>query len=203
MELPFTYDWLRRDNPAMNVLSAEKEIEMAASFCFYRRGDKFTNIILNIKFKHQQLAAKQLGQWFAREVKENGVGLDAIDLIIPMPLHKFRLWWRGYNQTYCIAEGIEKVFNAPICCDAVIRSVHTKVQSKMKGRWLRIQNTENIFKVVDSKKLEGKHILLIDDVLTTGATLRSLIRCITESTDNCKISVLTLSRTEKRVDRQF
>lgn len=203
MEIPFTYDWHRRDNPAMTTLNAEHEIESAASFCFYRRGERFTNIILNIKFKHQRLAAKQLGEWFARELQESDMNLNNIDAIIPLPLHKYRLWWRGYNQSECIAEGVAKVLNAPIYKDVVKRDVHSKVQSKMKGRWLRIKNAENIFKISNPSAINGKHILIIDDVLTTGATLRSLIKCISDHTEECKISVITLARTEKRVDRHY
>lgn len=203
MEIPFTYDWHRPDNPAMITLSAENDIEQAASFCFYRRGEKFTNIILNIKFKHQKLAAQQLGEWFAREIKDSQMQFGDLDAIIPLPLHRYRLWWRGYNQAECIAKGVSKVLNIPIYKDSVKRDVHTKVQAKMQGRWLRIKNAENIFKVIDPASLNGKHILLIDDVLTTGATLRSLIKCIATNTELCKISVVTLSRTEKRVDRQY
>ena len=96
----------------------------------------------------------------------------AIDLIIPVPLHRSRESQRGYNQSLCIAKGISKALNVPINSVSLLRKKTTGSQTK-KGRYKRFENMQQVFSVADTAALKGKHILLVDDVITTGATMEA------------------------------
>lgn len=201
ISLPFTYDWKRSDNPAFAAMDGRYKVEWAASFGYYRSKDNYARAIRNIKFKRAKLAAQHLGEWFAYEIVIAGDPLRDIDYIIPMPIHILRYLWRGYNQSEEIAKGMAKILRVPIDTKVVKRVKRGKVQSKLSGRDVRLKNSENMFKVVDVNRLKEKHILLIDDTLTSGSTLLSLIETIKKSDISCKISVATLARTDKRSDK--
>ncbi len=200
MSLPFTYDWKRADNPALFTLDGLHKVEWAASFGYYRQEGNYARAIKNIKFKRAKSAAHHLGEWFAYEIVIASDSLKEIDYIIPMPIHKLRQLWRGYNQSEEIAKGMAKILRVPIDTKVVKRIKIGKVQSRLSGKDIRIKNSENMFKVIDSSKLEGNHVLLIDDTLTSGSTLLSLIDTIKRSNNECKISVATLARVDKRTD---
>ena len=118
---------------------------------------------------------------------------DGIDCIVPLPLSKKKLRKRGYNQCDYIAGGISRATGIPIIKDAVKRTTANETQTH-KNRDERWKNVEGIFTLSDATKLEGRHILLIDDILTTGATLASCAKTI-EDGCNCRISIFTLAYT--------
>ena len=200
MSLPFTYDWKRADNPAFTTLDGLYAIEWAASFGFYRKNSNYAKAIKNMKFKRAKVSAQHLGEWFAYEITTACDNLKDIDYIIPMPIHTLRYLWRGYNQSEEIAKGMAKILQVHIDTKVVKRVKIGRVQSRLSNKKARKQNSENMFKVTDVSKLLGKHILIIDDTLTSGSTMLSLIEVIKRADYNCKISVATLARSDKRSD---
>ena len=95
-----------------------------------------------------------------------------IDLIVPVPLHKKRLRERGYNQSLCFAEGLATKLNATVEDNNLVRTVATKTQTH-KSRFARFENMQEVFMVKDPDRLKNKHILLVDDIITTGSTLEA------------------------------
>ena len=116
---------------------------------------------------------------------------DDIDVIIPVPLHKKKLRKRGYNQSDCIAEGLHSVIGKPVDNDNLIRVIATNTQTN-KTRFERFKNVSNIFDLKNPEILKNKHILLIDDIVTTGSTLESCILTL-QKINNVEISISTLA----------
>ena len=129
-----------------------------------------------------------LGQQLGESIKDVEL-FHGIDYLIPIPLHPKKEHLRGYNQSYVIAQGVEDVSGIPIINDCLYRKVFTSTQTK-KSREERWNNVKDIFDVKNQERLRGKHILLIDDVLTTGATLLAAGRTLS-NIENIKISVAT------------
>ena len=116
-----------------------------------------------------------------------------VDLILPVPLHPFRKWRRGYNQAEYLAEGIAKALKRPVCRDHLIRKHYNRSQATTLKRHQRWENVQNIFAVHHPEHLSGRHLLLVDDVLTTGATLISCAETLLKNSPDCRISIATLA----------
>lgn len=122
---------------------------------------------------------------------------SGIDVIVPMPLHKKRLRQRGYNQSIAIAEGINSVTSTPIETKSVIRQRHTPTQTLLSGT-ARRDNTKDAFRLVLPELIRGKHILIVDDVMTTGSTILSLAKELQKAGD-VRISILTIALSTSRI----
>ena len=118
---------------------------------------------------------------------------QSADLIIPLPLHPKKEYQRGYNQAFLIAEGIRSVWNRPLVNDAIIRLVYTKTQTQ-ENRSSRWQNMEGVFHIAQPRLLQNRHILLIDDVVTTGASLEACGTAILE-VPGTRLSIVTVAYT--------
>ena len=130
-----------------------------------------------------------MGRMMAKELMRSGL-YEGIDAIVPVPLAKKRERERGYNQSLELAKGVSEVTGLPIADKVVVRTKFVGSQTQ-RGRWERNENVENVFELVDGDSINGKHLLLIDDVVTTGATI---IACAQEvqKASNVRISVLAL-----------
>lgn len=185
-----TYFWQTPENNLLWDKIIEKApIEKAASWLFYN-GDHNKFPIWALKYYGHDKAAIFIGSMMAKEIKASGFFFD-IDVIVPLPLAKNRLRQRGYNQSEMLARGISNETGIPIVNDAVMRAKFKQSQTKL-SHFERAQNVKNQFAVVDDSKLIGKHILVIDDVITTGSTISACINplsCI----EGVKISVLSLA----------
>lgn len=164
-------------------------IERVCSF-FYFQNEGVRMLIHEIKYRGGKSCAAYIAGCYAAEMMENGF-FDDVDLLIPVPLHKRRMKERGYNQSSWIAKGIHEVTSVAIAEDVVERVVYNKTQTKVTKEY-RWENVQSIFSLVNKEKIKDKHILLIDDVLTTGATL---IECAKElqKEPSVRVSVLTLA----------
>ncbi len=131
-----------------------------------------------------------LGRMAASELQADGLFRD-VDIFVPVPLHKRKERKRGYNQSLCIARGFASVYHCPIDCKTLRRSIYTDTQTR-KSPYERHVNVEGIFEIRESKRLEGKHILLIDDVLTTGSTLLACVDTLVRI-PHIRISIFTLT----------
>lgn len=171
-------------------LAGRVPIERAAGYFYYYRSDPFTRLIHAAKYNGRPNVARYLAREYAGEIKDNGF-FSGIDLILPVPLHRFKLWKRGYNQTEYLARGLKDATGIAIGSNLVATRGHS-TQTR-KGSYMRWLNTRNIYDVVRPGELEEKHILVVDDVLTTGATLLACCEAIHRSAPTATISVLTLA----------
>jgi ComF family protein len=168
------------------------EIEDATSFIYYRKGSPYNELIHKLKYRNAPEVGTRLATMAADEILPSGF-FDGITLIVPLPLSKKKLRKRGYNQCDYIARGISEKTGIPVATDLIKRTKANETQTH-KTRDERWQNVEGIFTVTKPQAMEGQHILLVDDILTTGATLCSCVDAIKSSCD-CKVSILTLALT--------
>lgn len=181
---------LAEDNPVAKLFWGRCRIEKAAAFSYYIRGSRIRKLIHSMKYKGIREIGTELGKIYGRTLKSSGF-TGGIDLIIPVPLHPSKKRIRGFNQSEAVSEGISETTGLPIDTSSFVRISATETQTK-RARYERWVNVEGIFKVVDENKLKGKHILLVDDVITTGSTIESCA-CEILKTEGTKISVVALA----------
>jgi len=187
-ELPKTNFHLNKDNEVARLFWGRIKLEAATSYYFYYKGSKFQNIIHQFKYKGQKHIGFNLGRLFGADLKNTL--FSEIEIIHPVPLHYKKLKRRGYNQSEYIARGISESLNKPVITDAVYRATDVETQT-IKSRYERWENIKDVFKIRKVNKLENKHILLVDDVLTTGSTLEACAGEILKL-DSTKVSIATL-----------
>lgn len=193
MDLPRTNYHLHKDNPAEQLFWGKISLERATSFFFYRKGSDFRQILHQLKYGGQKNIGAIMGRYMAAELQESGF-FEGIDMIIPVPLHKKKEQIRGYNQSEWIARGVSAVTGIPVNMENVIRRKNTDTQTR-KSIFQRWENVEGVFELHHPEALAGKHILILDDVLTTGATIVSCASCLTQL-EGIRISILTLAVAE-------
>lgn len=179
-------------NEIEKVFWGKIDIERATSYIYYRKGSPYNNLLHATKYRNHPEVGEYLATVAAKEISERGF-FDGIDAIVPLPLSKSKKRKRGYNQCDYIADGVSKATGIPVIKNCVKRNKSNETQIH-KSRGERWENVEGIFALTDPQAIEGKHILLIDDILTTGATLCSCAAAI-EGGCNCKISIFTLAYT--------
>ena len=178
------------DNPVARLFWGRCMIAHAAAFSFYNRGSRIRNIIHNLKYKGITELGHELGRIYALSFRSSGFISD-IDVIVPVPLHDLKKRTRGYNQSALIASGISSVTGHPVNEDCLIRSNPSATQTR-RSRYERWTNVNGIFKVVMEDSLKGNHILLVDDVITTGSTIES---CASEllKIEGTRVSVIAIA----------
>lgn len=169
-KLPRTYYHRLKHNPVSQKFEGRLPVRAAFSFLFFHKGNLSQILLHQLKYKGRQDFGERLGALFAKDLTEDGY--TAPDVLIPLPLHPARLAWRGYNQCDSIARGIQKYLNIEIGYEIVKRVVANPTQTR-KTRYDRWLNVKHIFEVTHPENIRGKHVLLLDDVITTGATLEA------------------------------
>ena len=164
-------------------------IERATALFYYEAHAKTANIIYELKYKNHPEIGETMGRMMARELQRADF-FDGIDGIVPVPLAKKRERQRGYNQSTEIAMGVSEITNLPIYNKVVKRTTFEGSQTS-KGRWERNENVDNVFELLDGDSIRGKHLLIIDDVVTTGATIIACAKEISKA-EGVRFSVLSL-----------
>lgn len=190
IEIPRTNYHLLPDNPVEKFFWGSIPIERASSFFFYYRGSKFKHILYDLKYKGEKGIGVVMGEIVAAELLHSGF-FQNIDLIIPVPLHKNKEKKRKYNQSERFAAGLSMVTGIPVDPALILRIEDTDTQTR-KSVFSRWENVEGIFTVNQSEKVSARHILLVDDVLTTGSTITACAKAL-HYIENLKVSVLTLA----------
>jgi competence protein ComFC len=167
----FTDHFQNPDNEFAKRLWGRIRLEHAAALYELHKKSPVHRALWRLKYGNQPQTGRQLGQQFGRIWLQNP-GWKKVDALIPVPLHPLRQRQRGYNQSAMFAEGISAVTNIPVLADALQRVVYTESQTTKK-RIQRFENVNDVFVVRQPDRLAHKHILLLDDVLTTGATLEA------------------------------
>lgn len=182
-----------KNNKITKAFYGRIPIEKANAFLFYRKDGKTKDLIHALKYKGNQEIGTFIGDWFGNILKDSNE-FNGIDYIIPVPLHPKKIKQRGYNQLTTFGESLSKHLEKSYLANVLIRASRSKTQT-FKQRFERFSNNETKFSVTNQSILKNKHILLIDDVITTGATLES---CCTEllASENIKISIVTMAYTE-------
>jgi len=169
------------DNKMARLFWGVVPVERAAALFYYEAHSKTSQIIYDLKYHDRPDIGVMMGRLAAREFEASGF-FSGIDLIVPMPLARNRQRQRGYNQSRQLAEGLSRATGIPLCSRAVSRSVFRKSQTTM-GRWDRQANVEGVFALADADALRGRHVLLVDDVVTTGATMTACARELLKAGD--------------------
>lgn len=190
--LPKTNFHLDPDNPVMKLFWGRINVHSASSLYLFNKGGKVQRLIHQLKYRGKREIGVSLGKYYGRELKTAPL-FSSVTMVIPVPLHKSKLQKRGYNQSETFAQGLAESFNVENCNDVLIRTHVSQTQTK-KSRYGRWKNVEDIFRVTAPEKLENQHILLVDDVVTTGSTLEACANRILEI-PNTKVSVATIAST--------
>ena len=194
INLPRTGFHLRKDNPVECLFWGRiPGLKRASSFLFYRKGSDFRRILHMLKYGGYKELGEVMGRYMSAELS-SGEFFDGVDMIIPVPLHRKKQKLRGYNQSEWIARGIASVTGIPLCAECMIREKNTETQTR-KSTFERWENVEGILRLCDTVHFEGKHVLLVDDVLTTGATTVACASAFA-GVSGIRISVLTLAVAE-------
>lgn len=189
-EIPKTNYHLIKSNPVEKRFWGKVPIESATAYFFFQKGSKFQHLLHELKYKGNKEIGVVLGKYAAIEILQSPY-LSNIDILIPVPLHYKRELKRGYNQSEWICKGMAEVLQIPLSTQNLVRSLENETQTK-KSVFERFENTKGIFEVKNPREFEGKHILLVDDVLTTGSTIESCMQSLHKN-NQVKISVFTLA----------
>ena len=180
----------QKENPVEQLFWGRCLIEKAAAFSYYNKGSRIRTLMHNLKYKGIKEIGMDLGRIYGLTLKSSGF-TDEIDLIVPVPLHPSKKKMRGFNQSEIISNGISGVTGLPVDTNSLVREKISVTQTR-RSRYERWTNVEGIFLVNDQESLKGKHVLLVDDVITTGSTIES---CANEllKVDGVKVSVVALA----------
>ena len=187
--LPETNFEIHPNNPVEKDFWGRLNIIDGSAHLYFTKESLVQHLMHQLKYRGNKDLGVQLGRIMGNALKSS-TRFNSIDALIPLPLFPSKEKKRGYNQAKVLCDGIAEILNLPVLSNVIIRPQYTETQTK-KGRIERWKNIEGKFKLIDPAAIQNKHLLLIDDVVTTGATLEA---CGNEllSANNVKLSVATL-----------
>ena len=180
-----------RDNQSemARLLYGRVPVSIAASYFIYEKRGRVQSMLHAIKYHDQKELGEYLGCQYGKELNESG-GTD-FDVLVPIPLHKKKLRERGYNQSEWFAKGLSAGLGKPIDNVSLYRAVATSTQTRRK-KYERWQNVQGIFTVKDPESLKYRHVALVDDVVTTGATIEAAWTALREI-PGIRLSILSIA----------
>lgn len=188
MELPYTEFHYEKDNPVEKLFWGRAPVHFATALCYFRKSGRVQEMLHQLKYKGNTRVGELLGIELGKQIKSSPY-FGQIDLIAPVPLHPGKERSRGYNQSLFIAQGIADITEIELQPDLLRRVKNNSTQTK-KSRFDRYKNVETIFLVEEPEVIYGKHILLVDDVITTGATLEACCNIVLQEKDT-RVSIAT------------
>ncbi len=188
-EMPETNFHLHANNPVEKIFWGRLSLLSATAQYYFTKESLMQHLMHQLKYKGNKELGKQLGRLMGIDLKQTN-RFNNIDALIPLPLFPVKEKRRGYNQATILCEGIAEVMNIEILRDIIVRIQPTETQTK-KGRIERWQNMEEKFELSKPEKIQHKHVLLVDDVVTTGATLEACGQELIQAS-NTKLSIATL-----------
>jgi ComF family protein len=192
--LPHTGFATHANNPVEKLFWGRIPVAAGMSEFYFSKDSIVQNLIHEFKYRANRKVGLYLGKLIGKSLLQSG-RFDAIDALVPLPLFAQKEFKRGYNQSAILCAGISEIMSIPVLTKNIIRIVHTETQTK-KSRIQRWENVEKSFSVLKPADVEGKHILLVDDVITTGATLEACGAEILKAADTT-LSIATLAMATK------
>ncbi len=189
-DLPVTNFHFDNDDSVAKVLYGRAKIENGTALFRFEKKGLVQQLIHGLKYKGYETIGYSLGNWLGGELKDLD-GYKSIDIVIPVPLHKNKLKKRGYNQVAKFGQQIAVALNAHYEDDVLVKITNTTSQTT-KNRFTRWNNTDELFTMKNADTIENKHVLLVDDLITTGATLEACISVLSKA-KNIKISIATMA----------
>ena len=189
-QFPYTNFHLTQENPMEQSFWGRVNVEGAAAFLYFHKGSKVQHMIHRFKYNGRHQIGTFLGRVYGFKLV-NQPPYNSVDMIIPVPLFKKKQLKRGYNQSEVFAKGLASAMNLPVETNILFRIMESATQTR-KTRDERWENVKEIFTVTHPEQLEGKHILLVDDVMTTGATLEACATALMKDND-VRISIATIA----------
>lgn len=177
-------------NPMEERFLGRVQFVAGGAFLHFRKKTISQRAVHQIKYHGDLKLAAYIGTMIGREIADTH-RFDDVDVLLPIPLHPRKRRKRGYNQSLEICKGIASTFPRPIETKAVVRTRHTDTQT-LRNRIERMDNMTDVFRITDAKALHGKHILVFDDVITSGATVEACCRAILD-VPTTKISIFCLA----------
>ncbi|MGB0390098.1 MAG: ComF family protein [Salibacteraceae bacterium] len=190
IDMPRTYFENKKGNPVERLFWFKTKIEEATSGYFFSKKSRIQNMIHAFKYHGNDQSAIYLGELLGNVLRKSS-RFKSVDYIIPVPLHPKKLEQRGYNQAEKIAIGVSRVLEVPILTNCLIRTTANDTQTK-KSIFNRWENVKTIFEVKNPNHVKNKHILLLDDVITSGSTIEAGAQKIIDC-ENTKVSVASLA----------
>ncbi|MFD2932145.1 ComF family protein [Spirosoma flavum] len=179
------------DSTLLHKFAGKVPIQFLASYVYFTKGGIVQKLIHGIKYKGQKEAAKEVANWYGHQLLSESKLVNKIDIIIGVPLYKSRFHQRGYNQADWIAEGFSEAFSVPMRTDILVCNRFKESQTR-KNRLERWENVKTVFTVKNHDEIKNKNIIIVDDVLTTGATIEACAIELLRA--GCKsVGVLTLA----------
>lgn len=188
--LPKTNFHKQDNNPVEKIFWGRTIIFSGASLYRFGKGEKVQQLIHKLKYKGVKEIGVELGKMYGTELKKSEK-FAGVDVIIPVPLHKNKQKRRGYNQSEFFAQGLSESMSVYTDFKTLYRAHESQTQTK-KSRFNRWKNVESIFQLNNPDSLKNKHVLLVDDVITTGATLEACAQTLLQVPD-VKVSVATIA----------
>ena len=185
---------LRRDNMLEQAFWGRCPVERAAAFSVYNRGSRIRKLIHSLKYDGRKEIGVMLGELYGTILRESGF-MEGIDMIVPVPLSAERRRRRGYNQSECFARGLSASGRVPARTDILKRTGSSESQTR-RGRYERWENVEGLFTVRQPSLIQGRHILVADDVITTGSTMEACVSALHRSGE-VKVSVVAMAAAQK------
>ncbi len=192
-QLPLTNFHFDKSNAVHKMMYGRVKLEEATALLHFSKKGIVQQLMHNLKYRNQEVISKFLGEWLGEDLK-NSEAYKTIDVVVPVPLHKSKLRQRGYNQVDKFGRALAKALQADYNCDTLIKKSATKTQV-FKDRLKRSSNTDANFTISEKDSLKHKHILLVDDIITTGATIESCANALF-TIEGITLSVATMAITD-------
>ena len=190
LHLPETHYHQQERNPLQDIFAGRVPVREVASLMFYHKGSIAQNILHQLKYKGKKEIGRYLGRYYGQQLRQEA-RFRSVDCILPIPLHPRKQRKRGYNQSEWIAMGLSEGMGIPYRNDVLVRTHFTDTQTK-KSRFNRWENVKEVFAVQNPEIIRYQHVLVCDDVLTTGATMEAAIQHLIE-VEGVTVSVVTLA----------
>jgi len=188
--LPKTNYHRQKDNPLSRIFWGRVDIYAATSYYFFAKGGNIQRLIHRLKYRGNTAVGEAVGRFLAHDMKESDL-FDDVDCIVPVPLHPTKQRKRGYNQSEHIANGLSQVLEVETNTDNLYRAIANPTQTK-RSTYQRWENVASVFQLRDPAQLAGKHILLVDDVVTTGSTIEACTLALNNAPES-RVSVATMA----------
>lgn len=189
-ELPVTNMHRQSPSPVEEKLAGTLPIERAVAYCHYDRGSDYALLVQHAKYHGRPAILRWLARRYATLLLADGF-FDDIDGVLPVPMHFFKQMRRGYNQAEWIARGVCDATGLPLMDN--LRAMRGHSSQTRRGSFARWENAQALYKTVRPGELDGRHLLLVDDVITTGATILASVGCLHQASPTARFSALAVA----------